>query len=235
MTNVLNGSFISWKNTTDTYGIESRLMEAQEQHTRLKMQVFWQLLLTGFEVATYRVGKRAKKRVLWLALDGRLYLDGSKKDKKSSSAMFLYDVFKIQRGSEAVAFTKSTSAREARNKDELSFSIHGKHGKEEEKVFACQVLKGSVRTIVVENLETLLQLIQGDSDGEYPVNVQKRIALHYAATGDVLTLRQVEDMLRHEEGKADFRTAFEELSDDEDDSGNESDSHKSDGQRKILG
>lgn len=34
----------------EAYSIEPKLQEARDAHTRLKLQAFWQLLLTGFEV-----------------------------------------------------------------------------------------------------------------------------------------------------------------------------------------
>lgn len=38
----------------ETYSLEPKLQEAKETHTRLKLQAFWQLLLTGFEVSFSR-------------------------------------------------------------------------------------------------------------------------------------------------------------------------------------
>jgi hypothetical protein len=66
-------------------------------------------------------------------------------------------------------------------------------------VFAVQVLQSSVRNMLFENFEALLRMTKGDADGEYPSAAQKVIAQHYAVTGDVLTLRQVEDILLREE------------------------------------
>jgi hypothetical protein len=111
---------------------------------------------------------------------------------------FRSDIYKIQKGVEATQFTKSLSWRDARGKDHLSFSIHAKCGKEE-RVFAIQVQKQSVRNILVENFESLIRMTKSDADGEFPVIAQKRLALHYAATGDVLTLIQLQQLLTRED------------------------------------
>lgn len=108
------------------------------------------------------------------------------------------DVELLQKGSEAECFTKSLSWRDAKAKAHLSFSLHGRHGKEE-RVFAMQVLQSNVRNVLVDNFEALLRLTKGDADGEFPFAAQKVIAQHYAMSGDVLTLRQVEDVLLREE------------------------------------
>lgn len=105
----------------------------------------------------------------------------------------------MQKGSSAQSFTKSQSWRDARNKDALSFSIHGKTAKKEERTFAVQVLQTGVRNVLTECFDALLRMIKSDSDGEFPFVAQKVIAQQYAATGDVITLRQVEDILLREE------------------------------------
>lgn len=37
----------------------------------------------------FAIGKRARKRILWLALDGKLYLTHAKNDKKPTKCIFL--------------------------------------------------------------------------------------------------------------------------------------------------
>lgn len=108
-------------------------------------------------------------------------------------------MYKVQKGSSAQSFTKSQSWRDARSKDALSFSIHGKCAKKEERTFAVQVLQTGVRNVLAECFDALLRMIKSDSDGEFPFVAQKVIAQQYAATGDVITLRQVEDILLREE------------------------------------
>jgi hypothetical protein len=121
------------------------------------------------------------------------------------------DIYKVQKGSDAQSFTKSQSWRDARSKAHLCFSIHGKkkyHSgssgstnakDQDEKTFALQIASANVRNVVVENVDALLQVMKSDTDGEFPFVVQKVIALQYAVTGDVLMLRQVEDVLLREE------------------------------------
>ena len=52
-----------------------------------------------------------------------------------------------------------------------------------------------MRNALMENFETLLRMMRSDADGEFPYVAQRVIAEHYAMTGDVLTLREVEDVL----------------------------------------
>lgn len=116
----------------------------------------------------------------------------------SENTVFRRDVTQIQKGSDADCFTQSLSWRDAKAKAHLSFSIHGRYGKED-RVFAVQVMQSSVRNVLFENFEALLRLTKGDTDGEFPSVAKKVIAQHYAMSGDVLTLRQVEDILLREE------------------------------------
>lgn len=116
-------------------------------------------------------------------------------------------------------------------------------------MFAVQVLQSSIRNVLFENFEALLRITKGDADGEYPSVAQKVIAQQYAATGDVLTLRQVEDILLREEderfGSKDVggdkkRATSSDHNDtnggDEGDGHNRSSSDESDeDQRNILG
>lgn len=110
------------------------------------------------------------------------------------------DIYKVQKGSEAQSFTKSQSWRDARGggKEQLCLSIHGASARRE-KTFALQVFTSNVRNILAENLLALLQRMKSDADGEFPFVAQKVIAQQYAATGEVLALRQVEDILLREE------------------------------------
>lgn len=109
------------------------------------------------------------------------------------------DIYKVQKGSEAQSFTKSQSWRDARgSKEQLCFSIHGTLARRE-KTFALQVLATNVRNVVVENLLALLQRMKSDADGEFPYVAQRVIAQQYAATGDVIALHHVEDILLREE------------------------------------
>lgn len=39
------------KDSMDTYSVEPRVFEVKDTQTRLRLHAFWQLLLTGFEVA----------------------------------------------------------------------------------------------------------------------------------------------------------------------------------------
>lgn len=130
------------------------------------------------------------------------------------------DIYKVQKGSEAQSFTKSQSWRDARGsgREQLCFSLHGNCGgggsrrRQEsttsisgsisgygEKTFALQVRVASVRNVLVENFDALLKKMKSDADGEFPFVAQKVIAQQFAATGAVLSLYQVEDILLREE------------------------------------
>ena len=53
---------VAWKQQPEVYGFERNTVDdAKEKHARLKLQAFWQLLVTGFEVLKFSIGKRAKK------------------------------------------------------------------------------------------------------------------------------------------------------------------------------
>jgi hypothetical protein len=229
-------------NYGEGFELEPKALEAKEMHARRKLQAFWQLLVTGFEVVRFSIGKRAKHYVLWLALDAKLYLGSTKRDRKSAKYMHLGDILRIQKGNDAQSFTKSQSWRETRGKDHLTFSIHGKHGKED-RIFAIQVLQTSVRNILVENFELLLKMIKSDVDGEFPFVARRVVAQQYAATGELLTLRQVEDILLREEeerkqggGNTLPREYYQRDSSDDDNSSDDEDicEEKID-QRNILG
>ncbi|GLD96369.1 hypothetical protein PINS_up005052 [Pythium insidiosum] len=224
--------------TPDAFDYDTgRQDDAKEQLSRLKLQAFWQLLLTGFEVLRFSIGKRAKKYVLWLGLDGYLFLGSAKNDKTSAKSLFLADISRIQKGSDSHFFTRSQSWKDARGKGNLTFSIHGRHGKEE-RTFAIQVWKPTVRNLLVESFETLLRMLKSDADGEFPRVAQRVVAKHYARTGEILTLRQVDDILLKEEEERKSRDFVERDSDNEDGAKNDSDSSDDDrdgGQRDILG
>lgn len=130
-------------------------------------------------------------------------------------------MYKVQKGSEAQSFTKSQSWRDARGsgREHLCFSLHGNCGSagsrrrqesastsgsisghgNSEKTFALQVRVASVRNVLVENFDALLKKMKSDADGEFPYVAQKVIAQQFAATGAVLSLYQVEDILLREE------------------------------------
>ncbi|KAJ0407746.1 hypothetical protein P43SY_009083 [Pythium insidiosum] len=224
--------------TPDAYDYDTgRHDDAKEQLSRLKLQAFWQLLLTGFEVLRFSIGKRAKKYVLWLGLDGNLFLGGAKNDKTSAKALFLADVARVQKGSDSHFFTRSPSWKDARGKGNLTFSIHGRHGKEE-RIFAIQVWKPTVRNLLVENFETLLRMLKSDADGEFPRVAQRVVAKHYARTGEILTLRQVDAILLKQEEERKSRDVVERDSDGENEDMNDSDSsddERDGGERDILG
>ena len=46
----LQSQFARKKTVVDAYFVESKGFEAKENNVRLKLQAFWQLLVTGFEV-----------------------------------------------------------------------------------------------------------------------------------------------------------------------------------------
>ncbi|TMW57142.1 hypothetical protein Poli38472_003067 [Pythium oligandrum] len=224
---------------TEGYNFEPSSADGlRETQTRQKLLAFWQLLITGFEVLKFSIGKRAKKYVLWLSLDGKLYLGSNKRDKKSARCLFLADIQRIQKGNDAQSFTRSQSWRDARGKDNLTFSIHGRHGKED-RIFGIQVWKPTVRNVLVENFEILVRMMKSDADGEFPYVAQCVIAQHYAATGEILTLRQVEDVLLREEEE--HKASDQPDRDVSDDDGSSDGSDASDGgegeggQRDILG
>jgi hypothetical protein len=80
----------AWRTQQESYNFEQTLTEdAKDTQARLKLLAFWQLLVTGFEVLKFSIGKRAKKYVLWLALDGNLYLGSTKNEKKTARCIFL--------------------------------------------------------------------------------------------------------------------------------------------------
>lgn len=160
-------------------------------------------------------------------------------------------MYKVQKGSSAQSFTKSQSWRDARGKEALCFSIHGKCAKREERTFAVQVLQTGVRNVLAECFDALLHMIKSDSDGEFPFVAQKVIAQQYAATGDVITLRQVEDILLREEDEikglssgggstssiynSEKRTTHMISERDGDSSSDDSDQMDDESQRNILG
>jgi hypothetical protein len=153
------------------------------------------------------------------------------------SWLFDRDVYRVQRGNDSQSFTKSQSWRDARGKDNLTFSIHGRHGKEG-RIFAIQVWKTTVRNILFENFETLLRMMKSDADGEFPYVAQRVIAEHYASKGDVLTLRQVEDVLLREEDERKPRElgGDRDASDGGEHSSDDSDlSEEEEGKTDILG
>lgn len=134
---------------------------------------------------------------------------------------YLRDIYTVQKGSEAQSFTKSQSWRDARGsgREQLCFSLHGNCGSGQrrrqeslttsgasgngtrngEKTFALQVRVASVRNVLVENFDALLNKMKSDADGEFPFVAQRVIAQQFAATGAVLSLYQVEDILLREE------------------------------------
>ncbi len=145
------------------------------------------------------------------------------------------DIYRIQKGNECQAFTKSRSWRVARGKTTLSFSIHGRHAKED-RVFAIQVSTANVRNILVENFELLLMLLKSDADGEFPNVAQRVIAQHFALTGDILTLHQVEViLLQEEEERRNLEVTTQDDTNDEASSDGSDPSDEEENQDDILG
>lgn len=106
----------------------------------------------------------------------------------------------------------------------------------------------SVRNVLADNFDALLQKMKSDADGEFPFVAQKVIAQQYAISGEVLTLHQVEDILLREEDEKKIlgkefasgkrsASVFEGNMDNEHDgeSSDDSDLSDVDDQRDILG
>ncbi|KAF1331549.1 hypothetical protein FI667_g4168, partial [Globisporangium splendens] len=206
----------------ETYSLELKAQEAKASFTRLKLQAFWQLLVTGFEVIKFAIGKRARKRVLWLGVDGKLYLTHAKHDKHANKSIFSRtfdahlsiwiacfttqpyallqilhrDIYKVQKGSDAQSFTKSQSRHDARSKTHLCFSIHGKKKHH-------RGSSGSANTKDQDEKTFALQVASADVRNVVVENVDALLQMVKSdADGefpDVPTLRQVEDVLLREE------------------------------------
>ncbi|KDO25597.1 hypothetical protein SPRG_08896 [Saprolegnia parasitica CBS 223.65] len=170
-----------------------------EEAQRQRLQAIWQLLVTGFELTKYPKAGRARKRILWLTLDGKLCVGRSKAAKHAGKFMLLWDVETIEKGCSAPQFTDSLSWRDARSKEQMCLSIAARTKNSVElRYFALQVNSNNVRNILVENLSVLLSQLHGDSDGDYPRVVRSRLGRHFAATGDVLALVDVRALLDRE-------------------------------------
>lgn len=253
----------------EMYGFEPNKEEyLQENHSRLKLLAFWQLLITGFEVCigtrlthaltnihrcstflsdneqnqmyfglhwmeNYTWGVARRKRRLLSGFSLRTLLNFC-----SSVACYnilCSDLFRIQKGNDTQPFAKSQSWRDIRGKDNLTFSIHGRQGKEE-RIFAIQVWKPSVRNTLVESFDLLLRMMKSDPDGDFPYVAQRVIAQHYAQTGEILTLRQVEDELLREEDEKKTIVDRDRHSSDDDHSSDGSNVSEDEGdQSNILG
>ncbi|ETW03959.1 hypothetical protein H310_04367 [Aphanomyces invadans] len=162
---------------------------------RMQLQAIWQLLVTGFELTKYPNAGPARRRVMWLTLDGRLCVGRSKTDKHAGKFMHLWDVEKVQKGCESPQFSKSLSWRDAQGKEQQCWSVEARTSKKEGHSFALQVTTVNVRNILVDCLGRLVELMRGDSDGDYPRAARVRIGKHYASTGEVLSMGDVQAMM----------------------------------------
>jgi len=81
----------------------------------------------------------------------------------------------------------------------MCFSVEAKPKKGVNgRIFALQVATNNVRNIICENLNHLITMLRGDHEGDYPKIARNKIAKHYAATGEILTLAEVRVMLARE-------------------------------------
>ncbi|OQS05786.1 ATP-binding Cassette (ABC) Superfamily, partial [Thraustotheca clavata] len=171
-----------------------------EEVQKLRLQAIWQLFVTGFEVIKYPKSGRARKRVIWLTLDGKLCVGRSKTDRHAGKFMLLGDIEKVEKGCSAPQFSNSLSWREARGKEQMCLSIaaRSKNLLETLRLFAIQVSTNNVRNIIVNNWTVLLNLLHGDADGVFPKTVRVRLARHFAATGEIMALAEVRNALSNE-------------------------------------
>ncbi|OQR87474.1 ATP-binding Cassette (ABC) Superfamily [Achlya hypogyna] len=166
---------------------------------RQRLQAIWQLFVTGFELTKYPNAGRARKRVIWLTLDGKLCVGRSKAEKHAGKFVYLWDLERVEKGLGAPQFTNSMSWRDARGREQMCFSITARtKASLELREFALQVNSNNVRNIIVDNMSVLVGLLTGDADGEYPRAVRVRMGRHFAATGDVLSASDVRHLLAHE-------------------------------------
>ncbi|RHY32442.1 hypothetical protein DYB32_002569 [Aphanomyces invadans] len=105
------------------------------------------------------------------------------------------DVEKVQKGCESPQFSKSLSWRDAQGKEQQCWSVEARTSKKEGHSFALQVTTVNVRNILVDCLGRLVELMRGDSDGDYPRAARVRIGKHYASTGEVLSMGDVQAMM----------------------------------------
>ncbi|ETW03958.1 hypothetical protein H310_04366 [Aphanomyces invadans] len=165
----------------------------------LRMEAIWHLLVTGIEVTKYPHQGAARTRVLWLALDGRLCLGKAKGQIDSAKAISLWSIDCLERGCTAPQFNLSLSWRETRGREQTCFSVRGKHAGQS---FALQVQSVHVRNVIVDNVNTFLNHMQGDVDGDFPKAIRVRIAQQFAATGEVLSIHEVRAVLHREGSEA---------------------------------
>ncbi|KAH9068707.1 hypothetical protein Ae201684P_004408 [Aphanomyces euteiches] len=154
-----------------------------KEHQDARLTALWQLLVTGFELIKYPKTGRARKRVLWLTLDGRLCVGRAKSDKHMGTFMHLWDIERVEKGcASSPQFTTSKSSQDIQ--EELSWSIQATSAKDGSTYsFALQVISSRVRDLVVENLSMLIQLLHPN---DVPRGVRARLAVHFASTGEVL-------------------------------------------------
>ncbi|RQM30663.1 hypothetical protein B5M09_013075 [Aphanomyces astaci] len=102
----------------------------------------------------------------------------------------------LDRGCTASQFNLSLSWRETRGREQTCFSVRGKHAGQD---FALQVQSARVRNVIVDNLNMFLNHVQGDVDGDFSKAMRVKIAQHFAATGEVLSIQEVRTLL-HRQG-----------------------------------
>ncbi|KAF0698620.1 Aste57867_10777 [Aphanomyces stellatus] len=156
----------------------------------LHLQAMWQLLVTGFEITKYPRNGKARIRVIWLTLDGRLCVANAKLLKYAVNGVNLWDIDGFEKGCRASQFNQPTSWQGTRNREKSCFSVVVNHHHR----FALQVMSDNVRNLLVDNLNIFLRRMRGDGDSESPKILRIKIAKHFANTGDVITV----DDMRHE-------------------------------------
>ncbi|RHY84479.1 hypothetical protein DYB37_002293 [Aphanomyces astaci] len=137
------------------------------------------------------------------------------------------NIERVVKGCESAQFSKSLSWRDARGREQQCWSVEAKLGKKEGAKlhsFALQVTSVNVRNILVDCLGLLVELMQGDADGNYPRGARVRIAKHYASTGEILAMADVQSVMsRQGSDMSDITSEGEEsvMPDDSDDSGDD--------------